>query len=771
VCIILLLLLLLVANPATAAPACPGSTAVAHFRLEALSSAASRPQPVERVNRLRAGDILRYIPADPARGQDLEKGRVALIAGGAGGETLYVLPVYTAAGTHEWMLPADAANIALAYGPNGFDEDKLRSVVNGDKDLLAQLSAYSEKSAQTETVLNALSGLRPRDDRSMEAALTGLAATTPGARVDRNAPMEQQTLALLRGINPALRTYDPLAPEPQQRLQQSATLAASVAGMFFGSTVGLAGGGAALFLNMRSVLFPKTELRSALLRSESGSALCAQTGAAARTRIAYLWARRLPGGAPPAIRLAGEPHAALGQPASLAVEGEDAALLAASRAQRWKLVDAGGAATAVKVSAPAGEKTLRIGEVPATLTPGAYALFAEWDWDEVRIGGVVHLDRIPDLSSVRLPAADADSLITQSGKRRVHLGNAPLRFLRSVHLLRTGDALARPAPVPFAVAASGDSVEMELDTGSFTPGAYLLQLEQIDGSRAEIPVAVHPPLPKLRGLPLEVAAGSAAAIRLEGEGLEHIEDVALPALAGGGSLRWERSSSTLHVALDRAQPPAASLELSLRIAGRQEPYVLPGALQILPPRARIAAVQPAGQEPGPVALRTGEIDASRAASFSLRVEDLTPSSRLEVRCRATAGPLPADSRPLGEGMLFLTLPATNRHGCELEVSLDGGAPETLGRTVLLPRIREFQLTSEPAGENRFAGFLHGTGLEMIEKTGWTADRAEAVTALPAPNGEGQKLSIVMPWPSPAPHAPLLIWLRGETEPRTTTVRY
>ena len=62
-----------------------------------------------------------------------------------------------------------------------------------------------------------------------------------------------------------------LAPEAKARWQQSATLASSVAGLFFGSNVGLAGGGAALFLNMRSMLFPKTELRSALLREAAAT--------------------------------------------------------------------------------------------------------------------------------------------------------------------------------------------------------------------------------------------------------------------------------------------------------------------------------------------------------------------------------------------------------------------------------------------------------------------------------------------------------------------
>ncbi len=56
---------------------------------------------------------------------------------------------------------------------------------------------------------------------------------------------------MLRGLNPAIGAYDPPAPDQRQRWQQSTTLDSSVAGMFFGSYVGLAGDGASMFLNLR----------------------------------------------------------------------------------------------------------------------------------------------------------------------------------------------------------------------------------------------------------------------------------------------------------------------------------------------------------------------------------------------------------------------------------------------------------------------------------------------------------------------------------------
>ena len=64
--------------------------------------------------------------------------------------------------------------------------------------------------------------------------------------------------------------------------------------------------------------------------------------------------------------------------------------------------------------------------------------------------------------------------------------------------------------------------------------------------------------------------------------------------------------------------------------------------------------------------------------------------------------------------------------------------------------------------------MTGRDLELIEKTGWDASNGHAVEGLPAPvAGEGDEpsLKVRLPWPSPAPHAPLFIWFRGEAEGR------
>jgi hypothetical protein len=101
-------------------------------------------------------------------------------------------------------------------------------------------------------------------------------------------------------------------------------------------------------------------------------------------------------------------------------------------------------------------------------------------------------------------------------------------------------------------------------------------------------------------------------------------------------------------------------------------------------------------------------------------------------------------------------------------------PKKLGRIVRLPKIESFQLTDESAGEGSFYGLLKGQDLETIEKVGWQPQAGIPVEAIPTPvAGEGsrQTLKVALPWPAPAPHAPLHIWLRGESKGRATTARY
>jgi len=89
---------------------------------------------------------------------------------------------------------------------------------------------------------------------------------------------------------------NPLASQSAQA-QQSGGLAASVAGLFrqFGGTCGRRRGP---FEGLKATLFPNTEFRSLFAQAADGDgiSLCTKNAAPkAKTRIAYLWAYRVPG--------------------------------------------------------------------------------------------------------------------------------------------------------------------------------------------------------------------------------------------------------------------------------------------------------------------------------------------------------------------------------------------------------------------------------------------------------------------------------------------
>jgi hypothetical protein len=101
-------------------------------------------------------------------------------------------------------------------------------------------------------------------------------------------------------------------------------------------------------------------------------------------------------------------------------------------------------------------------------------------------------------------------------------------------------------------------------------------------------------------------------------------------------------------------------------------------------------------------------------------------------------------------------------------------PLPLGRVVRLPRIEQFRLSDEKLGDSIYAGMIEGQDLETIAMTGWDDRAGLRVDGLPmASPGDPhrQTLKIALPWPAPAPHAPLFIWLRGEDQGRPTGVKY
>jgi len=137
-------------------------------------------------------------------------------------------------------------------------------------------------------------------------------------------------------------------------------------------------------------------------------------------------------------------------------------------------------------------------------------------------------------------------------------------------------------------------------------------------------------------------------------------------------------------------------------------------------------------------------------------------------------------RAVSKGELFLSFEpgAVGQPPCELAARVETGDgvsdPVTVGRVVRLPRIEKFSLTPELAAPSAYLGWIEGEELEAIEKTGWNAEQGMAVSDAPLPvanSGSKQRLKIAMPWPPPAPRAPLYVWLRGETAGRRSAVVY
>jgi hypothetical protein len=211
------------------------------------------------------------------------------------------------------------------------------------------------------------------------------------------------------------------------------------------------------------------------------------------------------------------------------------------------------------------------------------------------------------------------------------------------------------------------------------------------------------------------------------------------------------------------------------------------------PRPRIDRIETSLPAQGVVGLKPGELPSGGFVSFVLNAGNFTPASALTLGCVENSFTLQPLEIHVGERdaratlriatpeSLFLSFDpgVVGQSGCTLAATLSNAVEgrsdaKTLGRIVRLPRIESFELTNEKVDGAGYVGILKGQDLELIAKTGWDAMNGMPVNALPAPvSGETmrQSLRVTLPWPSPSPHAPLYIWLRGETEGRATAVQY
>jgi hypothetical protein len=784
---------------------CPSGAPLLHFHLIVEPGDDAPGHSVRSVNRIVPGQKLVYNPIKPLP-EHLKKAQVALVlASSRPSEGLVVLEPKSARALAAWKVPFRASVVALVYGPQGLDTKKVSSLLKKDRELVDQLADYAQQTASTETLLNALAAWdrSPTATENLNAALLGFSAAfgRPLPTLNRNAPLDEQMATLMRALNPALATYDPLAPEPQQRMQQSALLAATVGGLFFGGPVGLAAGGASMFVNLSSMMFPDTDFRSAFAQAGPGESylMCARRDRPrSRTRLAYLWAVRVPDADPPSLEVAAPARLLAGARTALGVRvGDNTAWRNLPRVRDWYLVsssDSGGRIP-VKVRPVPEREALEIDLTGAASASGTYRLAGAWDWETFEVSGELEVHGLSG-EAPRLAAGVADRLVKGSGRVSVEIEGKDLEFVEKAELLAANVDSGAAQPLEFTrrneSAPGAVSLAVSLDTNALEPGPYRLRLSFPEGTVREVSVRLLPPHPKLEGLPIRVNLGEPAQrVLLRGSGLERIERIDPPLAEIELRDGVAAGSREALVRLGRKAARGDRIPFELRVEGLEQPLAVPGALEVIGPRPRIAAAQASLPQALGVELAEGELASGVFAGFSLRVEPLEGAPLARVECLEKELTLRAETARVDEtrsslrlrqagAALFLSLDpgAFGRPGCTLAVVVSTDAqgpsePFELGRVVRLPRIEKFEVTDQKVGELGYAATLEGEELELIERVGWDAEAGLPVTELPVPvaGGNKQSLRVTVPWPAPKPRAPLYVWLRGESEGRATSARY
>jgi hypothetical protein len=632
-----------------------------------------------------------------------------------------------------------------------------------------------------------------------DSALKGMSAgygSTP-QKLNSATGSDQQAALLLKALIPASNNYDPLATQSSQ-VQQTGGVAASVAGLFFGNPVALAAGGAALFSNLKTVLFPNTEFRSAFAQNaEKGNlALCTKNQAPkSKTRTAYLWAYKVPQLVEPALSLAGTPNLPMGAKSTVELKLGKGSAKDLGLARDWKLLPpAGGAAIPVEAK-PTPTGALEMDLSKTKLTAGDYQLAATWDWDILAVTGKLHLHPFGDFTHLTLAKGQHDKLIAGSGSVAVEVSGPDFEFLESV-VLEASAADVKPAEVPFKLplgkrAGPQSTVLLNIDTAK--AGAYQVAFTQTDGVSHKVPLTVLPPNPKFSNLPIRLNTGETSEpIVLSGSGLDRIEAVSSDAGEIAGSPDSENWSGEIR--LKAGLKVGQSLPLTLKIKGLENPITVAHAIEIAGPRPKIQSARKSLSGSLGIEIADDELPAGTATGLVLTVDHLHDATRprLELRCEAgelrqsltlsPGGPAAGASlTSAGPGALYLSLDpgAVSYPGCRLSATIivdpEGRSDAfVLGRVIRVPRLDKFALSAEKVGDAGYAGAVEGVDLDVIEKAGWDTTHGLPVDSIPTPiPGEHphQTLRLVLPWPAPAPHAPLYIWLRGESQGRKTAVVY
>ncbi|HXJ42302.1 MAG TPA: hypothetical protein VNH18_23685, partial [Bryobacteraceae bacterium] len=771
------------ANPAAATPValpfvnCPagGPLGAVDLRVEA----GGTPLPFRTINHLSEGDTLLYSPV--LRGKESRPGEIALVMVPEkieqGQPEIIVTDPKPANKPQQWRMTQTISVAALVYGPAGLNRKKVARFLSQDRVLIAQLADYADKTAQAEQLVSTLSNSES-SSASANAALSGFASQYGFAvQIDKNAPVAAQAQTLFATMNPQLSTYNPLASSTAARTGQTASLATTAAALFFGSPVGLAAGGTAMLLDLRSIAFPDTQFRASFAQplKESGVSLCGQQGPTPpHTRVAYIWASRIPNAALPKIQIGEANFIPPNQRTPLPVDMPEQSWKYLERARAWELVDAQQKKIPVGVVKLGNQKALEI-DLKAGVPPGDYTLAASWDWTHFEATGTVHVVELSDFSKARVAPASQDRLLAKSGRFPVTLEGSDFQFTTRVELQKLNDEFATPETVRFVLSKGlrkgpQDHMDVQIDTNGLVPGAYALLISQPDGKSHPVNFAILPNPPQIGNLPITVNQGSAPQhFVLKGERLGLIAKLEAPGAVltldppGSGQSGAEPTERNLTVQFSTPPEAGRALPVKAYLTDRSEPLTFANGLEIAGPLPAIASSRlslPTGMA---IALGPGEFPAGATLNAMLDVRNIERSSVLRLTCAEGIGEQAAlrigeqtgssNLHQLSPDQLFLAfetskLPA----GCSLQAQIDNGRgsrsqPSTLAHILRMPQIDTFVLSDNPSQSKPRPYQLTGQNLETIERLGWDENNGVAVTSLPAPlpgPGMQQSLQLLLP---------------------------
>lgn len=775
-----------------------GAVGTVDLRVTSPSRKADQSLPLRTITRLEEGDTIQYRPV--LRPGQERKGEVTMVLipanpKAAGKNKFLIFDPRPAGRSQQWKVPWRTSLIAFVYGPSGLSVRKVQTLLNQDDELIGELADYADKTAKTEALIAALTS-SDSSGETVSAALHGFSAQFGGTtQLSRTAPTDQQTMIMIQTLNPSVATYDPLAGRGAQPVGQTAGLASSVAQMFFGNPIGLAAGGTAMVLNLEALAFPRTEFRSVFSQAMPDDALglCGKTAAPqVHTRLAYLWAVRIPNTAAPKLTVGKANSLPANVKSPLPLTGPKADWKYLDHARNWMLTPDKGKPIPVKVQVLENADSIELA-LDKNVKPSRYKLSAKWDWDEFQVGGAVDVHPLANFAKTKLTPASQTQLIAGAGKLPLTLEGADFEFVTKVGIKKLNDEFASESTVPFVLPKGlrqdvQEHMDIQVDTSGLEAGKYQLNLSQVDGKSHAVPLLVLAPLPVIDNLPFNLHQDvSTVSFDLKGKRLDLLQRVDLT--HGNASLGAASADGTSReVTLNFGAGVKAGTTLAMRVfvANRTDPMKIEDAVDVVAPRPVIENVTISPIPAQAVQLERGELPGGLMVSVMLQVNHLPAGSSVRLACEQTStgavtlqpGEPGKDARltQVTSNQLYVTFSTAGWiNGCRLEASVISATgnsdPHLIGTVVDIPAIDQFDFDPDPPGEPNSATLV-GRNLETIEKLGWTPDVPVPVVELPQPlSGDGlrEKLDIRL-MPPPTPDAVLYLWLRGEAKARVTTVR-